>query len=152
MAYRARTLAGPPHEPNAYARMGVPRTVDGVNLTGRCQVFTGTPSKVLLEDDCVDVQTLQADAYPNSSCDRNAVKNTLSMHLKKIAGEWPTDREKSLDEFAERKLAHPEDTAMQMFKAQGMTVAEARAAYAQAQLNSRNIPVLDPPKGARKTA
>jgi len=151
MAFRARTIAHAPHLPNAYTGRGQNRVVDGLALGHAAKVFTGKPSKVLLEDDEILVETMCGDAYPNSSADRNAPnEGRMRMHLKQVAGTWPTEREKALDAFAERKLEHAEDTAMQMFKQQGMELKDARRAWAQSQLNSRNIPLLDPPKQVRK--
>ena len=153
MAFRARTITHPPNEPNAYASRGPNRVADGLALTCALKTFTGKPSKTLLEDDCVLLETMCGDAYPNSSADRNAMNaGRMRMHLKQVAGTWPTAREKQLDAFAERKLAHAEDTAMQMYKQQGMSLPDAKRAWAESQLDTQHIPILDPPKQQARKA
>lgn len=145
MAFKAKTLNARPSDPNAYERLAPPRDVGGLTVPSRLTAFPGKPSKALLEDDCIDVQTITGDPWPRSSCDRNS-KLPNKMRFLEDEGLWPTEREKAMQEFAEHQLADPEHVARHMLKEQGESDAAVEKRIGRMKWKGADIPTIPPKK------
>lgn len=139
MAYKARTLAGPPNQTDSLSRKGPPRKVAGVSLTGSLLTYSGEPPEEMLADDTIDVQTMRGSAWPGSTRDRNCTKKAHAMRIRRDDGKWPDEQERIAQAFAEKKLADPEGVARAVLKAQGLSDEKIELHIARARGTARGF-------------
>lgn len=131
MPFRARTVGQD-------GGFGAPLTVAGLKLTGDNQLFMGEldedlgfgvpPDELLKRDDCA-VELLGGEPYPDSSGFRHSTAEYRLDHMRAVeAGEWPSERELSLQANITAKL-DPEtadDAMLQYLERAGYAKADAQ--------------------------
>jgi hypothetical protein len=126
---------------------------DGVPVGPLERMYPGEPPDEMLASDHVLILDLQRRPWPGSTGDRNCARPNEKVRPRKDGkervgpgymarkaerGEWPDEKERDLQAFAEARFADPEAVVREMYEGKGLKpeVKEQRIAVAVASLKA----------------